>query len=78
MIARAIYAPDSQQVLATWFGVGLTTGLSIDETRGWQDGIRAVTAHLVRAAARKWLDKKPSVTGYLMTESTRSNQEKRS
>ncbi|TYO61965.1 insulinase family protein [Bradyrhizobium hipponense] len=78
LIARAIYARDSQEVLATCYGARLATGLSIDEIRGWQDGIRAVTAHQVRAAARKWLDKKRSVTGYLMKGSTRNHEEKRS
>ncbi|OSJ36506.1 peptidase M16 [Bradyrhizobium japonicum] len=77
LIARATYA-HGQEVLATCYGARLTTGLSIDEIRGWQDGIRAVTADQVRAAAGKWLDKKRSVTGYLMRESTRNHQEKRS
>ncbi|MET4312653.1 zinc protease [Bradyrhizobium sp. RT4b] len=78
LIAQATYAQDSQEELAIRYGGGLTTGLSIDEIRGWQDGIRAVTADQVRAAAGKWLDRKRSVTGYLMKESTRNHQEKRS
>ncbi|MGY4431028.1 zinc protease [Bradyrhizobium sp. F1.13.1] len=78
LIAQATYAQDSQETLAIWYGRGLTTGLSIDEIRGWQDGIRAVTADQVRAAAGKWLDEKRSVTGYLMKGSTRDHQEKRS
>ncbi|MDE5465854.1 zinc protease [Bradyrhizobium sp. F1.2.2] len=78
LIAQATYAQDSQTKLAVWYGGGLTTGLSIDEIRGWQDGIRAVTADQVRAAAGKWLDKKRSVTGYLMKKSKRNHQEERS
>ncbi|VIO69222.1 hypothetical protein CI41S_18240 [Bradyrhizobium ivorense] len=44
LIARAIYAHDNPEELATWYGGGLTTGLSIDDVRGWSDGIRAVRA----------------------------------
>jgi len=68
LIAQAIYGQDDQEVLATWYGRGLTTGLSIDDIRGWPDGVRAVGAQQVREAARKWLNKKRSVTGYLTQE----------
>ena len=47
----------------------------------WADNVRAVTADEVRDAARKWLDKKRSVTGYLIkdtTATTASTAEKRS
>ncbi|WGR96255.1 insulinase family protein [Bradyrhizobium sp. ISRA443] len=70
LIAQAIYAQDDHEMLADWYGRGLTTGLSIDDIRGWSDGIYAVDAGRVREAARKWLDKKRSVTGYLIKEST--------
>ncbi|MCW2356385.1 putative Zn-dependent peptidase [Bradyrhizobium elkanii] len=63
--------------LATWYGGGLTTGLSIDDVRGWSDSIRAVRAEQVLEASRKWLDKKRSVTGYL-TKATSKHTEKRS
>ncbi len=43
----------------------------------WPDRIRAVTAEAVRAAARAWLDKRRSVTGYLIKDETR-REEKRS
>ena len=32
----------------------------------WPDRIRAVTADAVRDAARNWLDRRASVTGYLV------------
>ena len=41
---------------------------SIEDIRSWPDRIRAVTAEQVRAAAQKWLDKKRSVTGYLIKD----------
>jgi zinc protease len=78
LIAAAIYAQDNQASLARWYGAALTTGLSVDDVRGWPDRIRAVTAEQVRAAAQKWLDKKRSVTGYLIKDTTPRREEKRS
>jgi zinc protease len=78
LIAEAIYAQDNQATLARWYGGALTTGLSIDDIRSWPDRIRAVTADQVREAAAKWLDKKRSVTGYLIKDSSPKREEKRS
>jgi zinc protease len=78
LIAEAIYAQDNQATLARWYGGALTTGLSIEDIRSWPDRIRAVTAEQVRAAAQKWLDKKRSVTGYLIKDATPKREEKRS
>jgi zinc protease len=78
LIAEAIYAQDSQATLARWYGGALTSGLSIEDIRSWPDRIRAVTAEQVRAAAQKWLDKKRSVTGYLIKDTTAKREEKRS
>jgi zinc protease len=78
LIAEAIYAQDNQATLAQWYGGALTTGLSIEDIRSWPDRIRAVTAGQVRAAAQKWLDKKRSVTGYLIKDTTPKREEKRS
>jgi zinc protease len=78
LIAEAIYAQDNQATLARWYGAALTVGLSIDDIRSWPDRIRAVTSEQVRAAAQKWLDKKRSVTGYLIKDTTPKREEKRS
>ena len=78
LIAEAIYAQDNQATLARWYGGALTTGLSIEDIRSWPDRIRAVTAEQVRAAAQQWLDKKRSVTGYLVKDATPKHEEKRS
>jgi len=78
LIAEAIYAQDNQATMARWYGGGLTTGLSIEDIRSWPDRIRAVTAEQVRAAAQKWLDKKRSVTGYLIKDNSAKREEKRS
>jgi zinc protease len=69
LIAEAIYAQDNQATMARWYGGALTTGLSIEDIRSWPDRIRAVTAEQVQQVARKWLDKKRSVTGYLIKDS---------
>jgi zinc protease len=68
MIADAVYAQDNQAALARWYGVALTTGTTVDDVKGWPDYIRSVTAEQVREAARTWLDRKRSVTGYLVKE----------
>ena len=78
LIAEAIYAQDNQATLARWYGGALTTGLSIEDIRSWPGRIRAVTAEQVREAAQKWLDKKRSVTGYLIKDTTPKREEKRS
>ncbi len=77
LIAEAIYAQDNQAVLARWYGGALTTGLSIEDIRSWPDRIRAVTAEQVRAAAQKWLEKKRSVTGYLIKDTTAAKREEK-
>jgi zinc protease len=66
LIADAVYAEDNQATLARWYGSALATGQTVDEVRGWPDRIRAVTADDVQQAARNWLDRRRSVTGYLV------------
>jgi zinc protease len=76
LIADAVYANDNQRTLAQWYGASLATGATVEQVRTWPDRIRLVSADAVRDAARRWLDKRRSVTGYLIKD-TRS-QEKRS
>src|SRR5215831_17232635 len=78
LIAEAVYAQDNQATMARWYGGGLTSGLSVEDIRSWPDRIRAVTADQIRAVAQKWLDKKRSVTGYLIKDTTPKREEKRS
>jgi zinc protease len=68
LIADAVYAQDNQTTLARWYGAGLATGSTVEQIRAWPERIRAVSAEAVRAAARHWLDKRGSVTGYLVKE----------
>jgi zinc protease len=68
LIADAVYAQDNQGTLARWYGAALTTGGSVEQIKGWPDRLRATTAEQVRDAARKWFDKRRSVTGYLVKD----------
>ena len=66
LVADAIYAKDSQASLARWYGEALATGLTIEDVTEWPARMEAVTAADITAAARKWLDKRRSVTGFLL------------
>ncbi len=68
LIADSVYAQDNQGTLARWYGAALTSGGTVEQVKTWPDRVRAVTADEVRAAARTWLDKRRSVTGYLIKE----------
>jgi zinc protease len=71
LIANAIYAQDNQTTLARWFGAGLATGLTVEQVQSWPDRVRQVSADSVRAVARRYLDKRRSVTGYLIRDNAR-------
>jgi zinc protease len=66
LIAETIYAQDSQATLARWYGSSLAIGQTIADVQAWPSRIDAVTGEAVREAARKWLDRRRAVTGYLM------------
>ncbi|MBX6426758.1 MAG: insulinase family protein [Variibacter sp.] len=66
MIADMVYAQDNQTALARLYGAALTTGQTVERVYTWTDRIEAVGAEAVTAAARRWLDKRRSVTGYLV------------
>lgn len=63
--ASLVYQSDSQQALAERYGINLATGMTIAEVEGWSDQIRKVTAADILAVARKYLDMRSSVTGFL-------------
>jgi zinc protease len=76
MIADAVYAKDNQATLARWYGAALATGSTVEDVKSWTEQIRGVTADSVRAAARTWLDKHHSVTGYLIKEWPKPEEKK--
>ncbi len=59
-----------------WYGTALTTGATIMDVQSWPDRIRTVTAAQVQEAARLWLDKKRSVTGYLIKDRSAQAEKK--
>jgi zinc protease len=68
LIADAVYAEDNQATMARWYGAALTSGGTVEEVTSWAGRMRAVTPEAVQNAARTWLDKRRSVTGYLVKE----------
>jgi len=66
LIADTVYAQDSQVMLARVYGMSLTTGSSVEDVQQWPARIEAVTAEDIRAVAQKWLQRRRSVTGYLL------------
>ena len=77
MIADFIYAQDNQSQLARLYGAALTTGSSVEAVLTRPEKLKAVSAEQVREAARRYLDKRQSVTGYLIREGA-SREEKKS
>lgn len=66
--ADRIYARDNVDRIANRYGQALATGLTVDDVQAWPDILDAVTADDIMAAARDVLDKRTSVTGWLMRE----------
>jgi zinc protease len=66
LIADAVYAQDNQATLARWYGAAIACGETVAMVSGWPDRIRAVSADAVQDAAKQWLDRRRSVTGYLV------------
>jgi zinc protease len=66
LVADATYARDSQSDLARWYGSSLAIGQSIRDVEEWPAKIDAVDAEAVMAASRRWLERKPAVTGHLL------------
>ena len=68
LVANAIYARDSQEGMANYYGEGLAEGLTVADLDAWADRIQAVTADQVKAVAAKYLTPARSVTGILEPE----------
>ncbi len=68
LVADAIYARDSQQSMAYFIGITVTTGLTVEDFLAWPDRISAVTAEQVNEVARKYLVQDRAVTGILLPE----------
>jgi zinc protease len=80
LIAEFVYAQDNQSALAQLYGAALTTGRTIEDVQRRPERLRAVTVEAVREAAGRFLDKRRSVTGYLVKDikDVAAREEKRS
>ncbi|HMK79092.1 MAG TPA: pitrilysin family protein [Xanthobacteraceae bacterium] len=68
MIADYVYAQDNQSTLARMYGAALTSGETVADIQQRPAKLKAVTAEQVRDVARRFLDKRRSVTGYLVRD----------
>lgn len=66
--AEQIYSADNTQGLAHRYGMALASGLTVQDVQAWPDLLQAVTPDEVMAAAKKVLDRRQAVTGWLQTE----------
>ena len=78
LIADFVYAQDNQSQLARQYGAALTTGSTVQSVLERPERLRAVTAEEVRDIARRYLDKRRSVTGYLVKDAAPPREEKKS
>lgn len=66
--ASEVYALDNAEGLARRYGEALTTGLTVQDVQDWPQVLQEVTPEDVMAVARKVLDRRQSVTGWLLPE----------
>ncbi len=66
LVADAIYSQDNQTEMARWYGMSLTTGMNVADVQAWPERIEALNAQDILNAATKWLDRRRSVTGFLL------------
>ncbi len=66
--AQAVYDRDNAQGQAHRYGMALASGLTIQDVQDWPGLLQAVTADQVMAAAKKVLDRRHAVTGWLTAE----------
>jgi zinc protease len=64
--ASLIYEDDDIGAQARNYGAALTSGLTLADIAGWPDALQAVTKDQVLTAAKTLLDRRRSVTGWLM------------
>lgn len=66
--AQQVYARDDVDSIGNRYGQGLTTGLTVEDIQAWPDVLQAVTEADIMRVARDVLDRRSSVTGWLMRE----------
>lgn len=76
IVADWVYAQDSQMSLARTYGAALTTGSTVEQVYTFPERVKEVTVGAVDGAARRWLQKRRSSTGYLMRDEAAATQAK--
>lgn len=66
--ASQIYERDDVDAIANRYGQALASGLTVEDVQAWPDILQAVTEEDIMDAARMVLNRKTSVTGWLMRE----------
>lgn len=66
--AEQIYARDDAESVANRYGRALAIGLTVEDVQQWPAILEAVTEEDIMQAARDVLDRRQSVTGWLMKE----------
>ncbi|RYG91213.1 insulinase family protein [Loktanella sp. IMCC34160] len=64
--ASEIYALDDVEGIARRYGAALTQGLTIEDVQAWPGILQAVSAEDVKAVAEKVLQRRQSVTGWIV------------
>ena len=65
--ANLIYGRDNVASIANRYGRALTSGLTVEDVEVWPDLLAAVTEEDILDAARMYLDRRASVTGFVRT-----------
>lgn len=66
--AQQIYARDDVDSIGNRYGRAMTSGLTVEDIKAWPDILQAVTEEDVMQAARDVLNRRASVTGWIMGE----------
>ena len=66
--ASQIYARDNVDSIARRYGVAMSVGLTVEDIEAWPDVLQAVTSEDIMTAARMVMNRKASVTGWLMRD----------
>jgi zinc protease len=73
--ASIIYGEDDLSSLARVYGMGLTSGLTVEDIEAWPDVLQATTAEDIMAAAERVFDRRNAVTGWLTAPETSAEEE---
>ncbi len=64
--AAEVYARDNVEGIANRYGAALTQGLTVQDVQDWPEILQAVTAEDIIAIATQVLDRRQSVTGWIV------------